>query len=120
MNNHSWRYPFGALNDEQFDKNKDGELDELETFFRDMQIDEMNVKAAQYASEREHQNKHPQPKGTGLFGGIQIIAILLSNVILIGGLILLIVAPIHAFFKLILCVVMVIVAIGILKAVDLF
>lgn len=54
MKNKSWKYPFGRIGDSRFDHNKDGELDHLETFFRDWHIYEME----QRAKEREKNTTH--------------------------------------------------------------
>lgn len=57
MKNKSWQYPFPTLDDKCFDSNKDGKLDTFETIFRDMHLNEMNKKAADYCKNQKHKPK---------------------------------------------------------------
>lgn len=58
MKNESFKYPFPRLEDGLFDTDNDGKLDTLETFCRDMHIDEMNRKKDSGYNEQDNLPKY--------------------------------------------------------------
>lgn len=100
MKNNSFKNPFPRLGDSMFDGNNDGKLDTFETIFRDAHIEEMN----QYAEEeKEQQNSgysiptitnneaKPSERNNNAYTtsyNIQLVFIILSIVVSVGGIIL--------------------------------
>ncbi|MBQ3216731.1 MAG: hypothetical protein IJB35_02825 [Oscillospiraceae bacterium] len=97
MKNKSWKYPFGTPADKMFDGDKNGELDTLETVFRDAYLDEMDRKACDYC-KTEHRRKcrientpitdagGAKQSGNSISDGAKLFVVLLVVVVSIGGL----------------------------------
>lgn len=99
MKNKSWQYPFPTFCDKFFDSNKDGKLDTLETFFRDMHLNEIkqnadnNLKSKSTKSQYIIQNKVAHTTNTDanrkpekkVSYGIQLFVIILVMIISVVG-----------------------------------
>lgn len=133
MKNKSWQYPFPTLEDKIFDSNKDGELDTFETMFRDAALNESNQKAKEYAKRQEekryYNNEEDEPQYntsrkdtsvTNASGGSELLAILFSLIVLIGGIVLAITVEASLIVSALILFSAVGIALSILKAVGLY
>lgn len=127
MKNESLQYPFPTLDDKRFDLNKDGKLDTFETIFRDAHLNEMNRKAEQYAKEKQSKpkdsfepiNQNKKTSDTNVSDGLQLLAIFLAIVVLIGGIVLAIAVDTSLIGRALICFAAVGIALLIFKAVGL-
>jgi len=137
MKNSSWKHPFPTFSDKMFDGNKDGKLDAFETAFRDAHIEEMNRNAAKQDTQPKSSyyiSENPAEKtvynGTENTGGknnvnatpigVQLIFIILSIVVLVGGFILALSTEGTMLIKAIILFGAVAIAIGLLKFVGVY
>jgi len=137
MKNSSWKHPFPTFTDKMFDGNKDGKLDALETAFRDAHIEEMNRNAEKQDSQPKCGFTIPEnPAEKTVYNGtentdsknnvnttpigVQLLFIILSIVVLVGGFILALSTEGTMFIKAIILFGAVAIAIGLLKFVGLY
>ncbi len=100
MKNKSFKYPFPRVGDNMFDGNKDGKLDTFETIFRDAHIEETNRYAEEENKQKnssyhiptitDNETKLTERNNNAYTTSenIEWLFIILSVVVLIGGIIL--------------------------------
>lgn len=99
MKNKSWKYPLGTMDDKMFDSDKDGELDGVETFFRDCHLDEMSRKSENGLDSKnnhagsgkylyEEKNDSVNTNGEHISGVVILFVIFFSLAIIIGAFVL--------------------------------
>lgn len=137
MKNSSWKHPFPTFADKMFDGNKDGKLDALETAFRDAHIDEMNRNAAKQDTQPKSSYYIPEtPAEKTVYNetetterksnvnttpiGVQVVFILISIVVLVGGFIMALSTEGTMFIKAIILFGAGAIAIGLLKFVGVY